>query len=332
MEVLVHTGQHFDRNMSQLFFDELSIPRPDHELGIVEQRHGVQTGRMLAAIEDVLLSEKPDWVVVYGDTNSTLAAALAACKLGIPIAHVEAGLRSFNRTMPEEHNRVLTDHCSDLLLCPTQSAVEQLAREGITSGVHHAGDPMREALLNFLPVAEEKSTALEDLGVEPGAYVLATLHRPYNVDQPETLIPILEGLRDCGSTVVLPMHPRTRARVDGLLEEGKVDLEGGNLHLIEPIGYLDMLKLESSASVVVTDSGGVQKEAFFLRVPCVTVRPETEWIETVELGWNVLVAPTSAEIQAAITSPPRGRTDVDPFGPPDATRAIAELLVNSTPH
>ena len=211
-EVLVHTGQHYDRAMSDLFFEEMAIPRPDHELGVGSGSHGRQTGQMLIGIEEVLLAERPDWVLVYGDTNSTLAGALAAVKLGIPVAHVEAGLRSFNRAMPEEHNRILTDHCADLLFCPTQTAVDLLRGEGVTRGVHLVGDVMFDAALQFAEVARQRSTILTDLGLTPKGYALATLHRPYNTDDPERLREVLAALDALEMPVILPLHPRTRAR------------------------------------------------------------------------------------------------------------------------
>ncbi len=284
-EVLVHTGQHYDREMSELFFEEFGMPRPDHSLGIGSGSHGWQTGHMLIRLEEVLLAEQPDWVLVYGDTNSTLAGALAAAKLGMRVAHVEAGLRSFNRTMPEEHNRVLTDHCSDLLFCPTRSAAEQLAREGIDRGVHVVGDVMFDAARQFAAAARERSTILQTLGLAPRSYALATLHRPYNTDEPARLREVLGALGRLPLPVVLPLHPRTRAR---LAQMGDPHSEIASLRCIDPVGYGDMLALEQSAGLILTDSGGVQKEAYFFAIPCVTLRPETEWIETVAAGWNRL--------------------------------------------
>ncbi len=284
-EVLVHTGQHYDGNMSQVFFDELEIPRPDYNLGIGSGGHGAQTGAMLAAIEGVLLKEVPDRVLVYGDTNSTLAGALAAAKLHIPVAHAEAGLRSFNRRMPEEINRVLTDHVADLLFCPSETAVAHLAKEGITSGVHLVGDVMFEALMHAATVAKQKSDVLERLALAPGAYALATIHRPENTDDPRRLARLMGALRDLSlkMPVLFPVHPRTRDRLPGMETD-----PGGDLRLLEPQGYLNMVRLEAGATVILTDSGGIQKEAYWLRVPCVTLREETEWVETVQQGWNVL--------------------------------------------
>jgi UDP-GlcNAc3NAcA epimerase len=321
-QVLVHTGQHYDRRMSQIFFDELGLPQPDVNLEIGSGPHGQQTGQMLAGIERVLLERQPQWVLVYGDTNSTLAGALAAAKTGIAVAHVEAGLRSFNRAMPEEHNRVLTDHCSDLLLCPTRTAVELLAREGITRGVELVGDTMYDAVLQFASLAMCRSTALADLGLESKRFLLATIHRPYNTDDPNTLRQIVEAFGALGERVVLPVHPRTRARLTAL------DLTiPGNVVLTDPVGYLDMLMLEQHARLVLTDSGGVQKEAFYFGVPCVTLRSETEWLETVDAGWNVLVRPDSAELLEVCTTH-RWPTGTPPalFGDGHASEKIAELI------
>lgn len=292
-EVLVHTGQHYDQNMSDVFFDELEIPRPDVNLGIGGGTHGQQTGRMLAAIEQILLESPPDWVLVYGDTNSTLAGALAAVKLHIRLAHVEAGLRSYNRCMPEELNRVLTDHAADLLLAPTQTAVDNLAREGIgPDRVVRCGDVMQDAAI-FYGSRAVGSDLLERLGLGPGGFVLATVHRAENTDDPARLAAIVEGLRQCARDlpVVLPLHPRTRQA----LAQHRIDVpDDGRLRLLDPVGYLDMVTLERHARLIATDSGGVQKEAYFQRVPCVTLRDETEWVELVALGWNRLVSPTDA--------------------------------------
>lgn len=288
-EFLLHTGQHYDHGMSQVFFDELGLPAPNVNLEVHSSSHAEQTGRMLMGIERVLLDEHPDRVLVYGDTNSTLAGALAAAKLHIPIAHVEAGLRSFNREMPEEHNRVLTDHCADLLFCPTHTAVEQLRREGIVQGVHMVGDPMYDAVLMFMDRAQQRSTVLRDLALDKGGYLLATIHRAYNTDEPRVLASILLALASLGEQVIFPIHPRTRSRLQAAgLED---DFSTGGVRLIDPVSYLDMLILEQNARLILTDSGGVQKEAYFFTVPCLTLRPETEWVETVESGWNLLVQP-----------------------------------------
>ncbi len=288
-EVLIHTGQHYDENMSAVFFEELEIPRPDYHLGVGSESHGAQTGRMLEEIEKVFVEEKPDWVLVYGDTNSTLAGTLAAAKLHIPVAHVEAGLRSFNRMMPEEVNRVLADHASDVLFAPTSVAVENLRREGITGdGVRLVGDVMYDAALYYGAKAEQESDVLDSLGLEPGGYVLATAHRAENTDDPEMLRAITQGLSMVAGVlpVVLPLHPRTRA---ALMREGMLEEASRHVVLTDPVGYLDMVMLERGAHLIATDSGGVQKEAFFHGVPCVTLREETEWVELVDLGWNVCV-------------------------------------------
>ncbi len=292
-EVLVHTGQHYDENMSDVFFQELEIPSPDYHLGIGSGNHGAQTGRMLEEIEKVLLTEKPDWVLVYGDTNSTLAGALCAAKLHIPIAHVEAGLRSFNRRMPEEINRVLTDHAANILFAPTTAAVENLRNEGILEKkVHLVGDVMYDAAIYYGAIASQKSKVLEYLSLTPQNYILATVHRAENTDNLSRLQAIFSGLTAVAKKipVVLPLHPRTRAALsrNGLLEEMT-----HNLQLIEPVGYLDMVMLEKNSLLIATDSGGVQKEAFFYQVPCVTLREETEWVELVQSGWNKLIPPTS---------------------------------------
>ena len=298
-EFLVHTGQHYDIGMSQVFFDELDLPQPDINLGVGSGNHGQQTGQMLIGIEDVLLKEKPDWVLVFGDTNSTLAGALAAVKLHIPLAHVEAGLRSYNREMPEEHNRVLTDHCADLLFCPTKTAVENLAKEGLTNGVHEVGDPMYDAVLMFSEKAKQRSTILHDLGLKKGGYLLATIHRAYNTDDLETLNSIFSTLATIDEPVIFPIHPRTQQKIKelGFLNQ-KSKTE--NPKLIDPVSYLDMLILEQNARIILTDSGGIQKEAYFFGIPCLTLRSETEWVETVSNGWNLLVGVDPERILAGL--------------------------------
>jgi UDP-GlcNAc3NAcA epimerase len=280
-EALVHTGQHHDANMSEVFFTDLGLPAPAHHLGIHGGGHGAMTGRMLAAIETVLEAERPDAVVVYGDTNSTLAGALAAAKLRIPVAHVEAGLRSFNRAMPEELNRVLVDHCSTWLFCPTAASVAHLAREGVTAGVHAVGDLMYDVTLAVADAARRNSTILERLGLEPGGYSVATVHRQENTDDRARLAAVLAHLRAVAALrpVVFPVHPRTRAAA---LRFG---LDFAGLRAIEPLSYVDMTRLVMACHDVHTDSGGLQKEAYFHRRPCVTLRGETEWVETVACGW-----------------------------------------------
>ncbi len=326
-EVLVHTGQHYDEKMSAVFFDELGIPAPDYNLEVGSGGHGAQTGAMLARIEELLLREKPDGVLVYGDTNSTLAGALAACKMGVPVAHVEAGLRSFNRSMPEEHNRVLTDHCSDLLLCPTQTAVDNLAKESITRGVHNVGDTMLDMVLDFSARAKATSRILDALGLAEKRFLLVTLHRPYNVDDIAILRGILETLIALGETVVFPVHPRTRKNLQEQAPELRARLDRSRVRLVDPVGYLDMLRLEQSARVILTDSGGVQKEAFFLGAPCVTLRPETEWVETAQSGWNRVVGSDPERIRAAVQAVDWPSSEPPPlFGDGRAGAHIADLL------
>jgi UDP-GlcNAc3NAcA epimerase len=300
-EVLVHTGQHYDPGMSGRFFEELDIPDPDHNLGVGSGSHAIQTAGMLTGLEQLMQQERPDVVLLYGDTNSTLAGALAAAKLNLPIAHVEAGLRSFNRAMPEEVNRIVADHLSDLLLAPTETARQQLLREGVEPGsILLSGDVMYDAALFYAKRAADRSEVMGRLGLAAGGYVLVTVHRAENTDHPERLAVVVEGLRQVAADrpVVWPVHPRTR----GALQRLGVQVETiPGLLAIEPVGYLDMIRLEQHAAVVVTDSGGVQKEAFFHRVPCVTLRTETEWTELVQAGCNRLCPPRSAdEVAAAI--------------------------------
>ena len=328
-QLIIHTGQHYDDKMSDVFFRELEIPKPHHHLGIGGGTHGENTGRMLEAIERVLVVEKPDCVLVYGDTDSTLAGALAAVKLHIPVAHVEAGLRSFNRQMPEEINRVLTDHASDLLFAPTETAVANLRREGIPEGgIHLVGDVMYDAALYYGKKAEEVSDVLERLALSPGGYLLATIHRAENTDDPERLRAIVEGLALAASEipVVLPLHPRTRKAIE---RYNLADLVA-RLRVIEPVGYLDMVMLEKNARLIATDSGGVQKEAFFYKVPCATLREETEWVELVEAGANRLAAPTPAAIQTAIEEALTAKADfnVRPYGNGDAAERMVRILLS----
>ncbi len=322
--VLVHTGQHYDNEMSAIFFRELEIPKPDYNLGVGSGSHGWQTGQMLIQIEEALLEEKPDWMLVYGDTNSTLAGALAAAKLHVPVAHVEAGLRSYNRRMPEEINRVLTDHASDLLFCPTQTAVDNLTRENITRGVHNVGDVMYDAVLHNIKLAKKSSKVLEELDLEPGKYLLATVHRPVNTDNEDNLRNILMALNTLNEVIVFPAHPRVRKAIN------RQGLHiNSHIQLIKPVGYLDMLTLEKAARMILTDSGGVQKEAYWLGVPCVTLREETEWVETVQAGWNVLVGPDAKQIIETVNvfQPPRERPNL--FGDGRASQYIAASLVGS---
>lgn len=291
-EIIIHTGQHYDYEMDKIFFDELGIPEPDYHLGVGSGTHGYQTGEMIKRIEEVLMKEKPDLVLVFGDTNTTLAGALAAVKLHIKVAHVEAGLRSFDKRMPEEINRVLVDHCSDMLFCPTKTAVENLKREGIVEGVYLVGDVMVDILKECIEIAEKRSKILDELDLKPKEYYLATVHRAENTDNFERLKNIVEAFCEIGN-IVFPCHPRTEKR---LKEYGLWDKLTENVRVIKPVGYLDMLILEKNAKKIITDSGGVQKEAYILKVPCITLRETTEWIETVEDSWNVLVGANKEKI------------------------------------
>lgn len=318
-EIIIHTGQHYDYEMSAQFFDELAISAPDYHLEVGSGSHGVQTGRMLEAIEQVLLKERPDWVIVYGDTNSTLAGALAAAKLHIPVAHVEAGLRT-SRIEPEEINRVVTDHISDCLFCPTETACRNLNKEGITQGVEVVGDVMYDIMLQTLPKIDTHMQAfLPSLNVVPQAYVLVTVHRPANTDNPTAMQNIAHALNKLEMPVLFPVHPRTRT----FLEHYDIAW-GKHIHLIEPAGYLDMLTLERGAYRVLTDSGGMQKEAFLLGVPCVTIFGKTEWPETVEAGWNVLVDSCWQAILEAVNLPKPKPPQQNPFGSGDAAIRIAQ--------
>lgn len=318
-ELIIHTGQHYDYSMSARFFDELALPAPDYHLGVGSGTHGYQTGRMLEAIEQVLLKECPDWVIVYGDTNSTIAGALAATKLHIPIAHVEAGLRSFNRAMPEEINRVVADHLSDRLFCPTETARKNINDEGITQGVEVVGDVMYDILLRVHPqIDEHAQKLLPTFGVAPQAYALVTVHRAANTDEPKTMHEIARALNELEMPVIFPVHPRTRT----CLECSGISLKK-HVQLIEPVGFLDMLALERAAYRILTDSGGVQKEAFLLGVPCITLREETEWPETLANGWNVLVGTNWVNILKAIDRPMPEPPRLSPFGVGDAALKIA---------
>jgi UDP-N-acetylglucosamine 2-epimerase len=327
-ELLLHTGQHYDDLMSDVFFRELGLAAPDVNLGVGSGSHATQTARALEGIERVLTSRRPDLVIVYGDTNSTLAGALAASKLGIRVAHVEAGLRSYDRSMPEETNRVLTDHVATYLFCPTQTAVDCLAREGIVRGVHHVGDLMYDSLLAALPrVAQCEAAVLGTYGVERGAYYLATVHRASNTDDAATLRSLFEAFGRLDGSVVLPLHPRTR---EAMVAAGVTG--AGNVSVVDPVGYFEMVALERNAKAVMTDSGGVQREAYFLGVPCVTLRTESEWPETAADGWNVLAgAGPDAIVRAA--QRPRPQTPPRPaFGDGRTADKIVEILEHDPPH
>ena len=323
-EILIHTGQHYDAGMSDVFFNELNIPKPDHNLGIGSGTHGEQTGKMLSEIEKLLIKEQPDLVLIYGDTNSTLAGALAASKLHINIAHVEAGLRSFDRTMPEEINRVLTDHISNLLFCPTGTAVMNLKNEGVTDGVYCVGDVMMDALEYNRKIAEDRSTILDDMDLTSKDFMVATVHRPANTDSKKNLSSIVKAFcSTADQTIVFPAHPRTERY---LKEYGLWDLFCQHVKVIPPVGYLDMLKLMAHSSKILTDSGGIQKEAYMLGVPCVTLRENTEWVETVEDGWNVLVGANYGKIVDAIVGFEGAGERSDVFGEGDASERICEIL------
>jgi UDP-GlcNAc3NAcA epimerase len=325
-EIIIHTGQHFDHNLSQVFFDELDIPKPDHNLEISGGSHGEMTGRMLSAIESVLIHERPDWVLLYGDTNSTLAGALAAAKLHIPVAHVEAGLRSFNMKMPEEINRIVADRLSSLLFCPTVAAMENLESEGIVKGAHNVGDVMLDVALHYRDMAGTAESVFERLGLKISNYVLATCHRAENTDSSAILGGILAALSSVAKdvSVVLPLHPRTRKKINEFGLESQLDA----LQIIEPLPFLDMVALEKSADCIVTDSGGVQKEAFFYGVPCITIRDETEWIETVELGWNNVVGTDTARIVDAYEKLGNEvrRGGSQPYGSGNAAQEIVSII------
>lgn len=320
-EILVHTGQHYDYLMSQAFFDELDIPVPDYNLGVGSGSHARQTAQILASLEEVLLKERPDLVIVRGDTNSTLAGALAASKLHIPSAHIEAGERSYDRRMPEEINRLVADCLADVHFCASRQALERLACEGIGDCVHWVGDVMLDALLYNRPIARRKSDALARLGLEPGAYVLLTVHRAANTDDSRRLQQIVDALNRTTETIVFPVHPRTRNAL------GRIGAQfADHVRLIDPVSYFDMLVLEDNARLIATDSGGVQREAYFLGIPCLTLREETEWVETVQAGWNMLVGTEPERILDAWFSfaPPTGRPPI--FGDGTAGQRIAQIL------
>ena len=320
-EILVHTGQHYDFEMSKIFFDELELAEPDVNLGIQSSQHGEQTGKMLAGIEGILLDERPAAVLVYGDTNSTLAGALAGVKLHIPVFHVEAGLRSFNRSMPEEINRVLTDHVAELLFCPTATAVNNLHAEGIHQGVYLTGDVMYDAAIYNAELAEIKSDIIKSLDLTAGSYYLATVHRPANTDHQLNLENVFNAFGSLEMDVVLPLHPRTR----NALNEFAVSVPD-NVRTIDPVGYLDMLILEKNARAIITDSGGIQKEAYIFGVPCITLREDTEWWETVEVGWNKLVGADPEQIVTAVQTASVQAERPDLFGDGKAAEKIVDLI------
>ncbi|MBO0839862.1 MAG: UDP-N-acetylglucosamine 2-epimerase (non-hydrolyzing) [Sciscionella sp.] len=326
--VIVHTGQHYDHNMSGAFFTDLGLPEPDVNLGVGSGRHGEQTGAMLAGLEKVIDDVAPDWVLVYGDTNSTLAAALAAVKLHVPVAHLEAGLRSFNRRMPEEHNRVLTDHAADLLLAPTKVAMAHLAAEGLANRSVCVGDVMTDVLYR---VRDQVADAPLELGagvdvkgaLSPGEYYVATIHRPDNTDDPARLRAIVDGIATVNKPVVLLAHPRLR----GLAQRHGIALDTGSIVAGEPLGYPQLVNAVLKSAGVITDSGGLQKEAFLLRVPCTTLRPETEWVETLEHGWNVLVDNDFADLPSIVDRPVPASTAATPYGDGNAAKTVVDALL-----
>lgn len=323
-EILIHTGQHYDYQMNKVFFEQLNIPEPDYHLDIGSGTHGYQTGEMLKKIEEVLIKEKPDLVLTYGDTNSTLAGALAASKLHIKTAHVESGLRSFDRSMPEEINRILTDHCSDILFCPTQSAVNNLKNEGITENVYLTGDVMVDSLLYNREIAENKSTILNDLGLKNKEYLVATIHRASNTDDEVNLKNIVDAFSELNETIIFPLHPRTEKF---LKKYGLYDKLKSSVILTKPLGFFEFIKLMDHAKMMLTDSGGVQKEAYVLKVPCLTLRENTEWIETVNDGWNVLVGTDKSKIIELVNSfSPSLNTHYNRFGNGTASANIVSIL------
>ncbi len=321
-EILVHTGQHYDYEMSGVFFDGLELPRPHANLGIGSGHHGAQTGAMLSRLEELLLSVRPDAVLIYGDTNSTLAGALAASKLCLPVIHVEAGLRSFNRRMPEEVNRVVADHLSTLLLCPSETAVSNLASEGIRAGVHLVGDVMLDVLNWARDRARSAGAeALNRAGVAGRPYLLATVHRSENTDDPARLAGILRAFSAIDEPIVFPIHPRARKA----LAAANCPL-GGNVRVVDPLGYLEMVAVAGSARLILTDSGGLQKEAYWLGVPCVTLRDETEWVETVQAGWNTLTGADSDRILHAARSLTAPDSHPELYGDGSAASKCVDLL------
>jgi UDP-GlcNAc3NAcA epimerase len=324
-EVLVHTGQHYDRELSEVFFEELDLPEPEHHFDLGGGTNTAQTARMLSALEPLLAQERPDLVLVYGDTNSTLAGALAATQAGIPVAHVEAGMRSFDRTMPEELNRVLSDHASSLLLCSSDASAANLRNESVHGEVTVVGDVMVDIAQLLAPRAAARTDVLEQFGLESGQFVLATAHRAGNVDDPDRLARLADLLMSVPPTVVLPLHPRTRARLEAAGLLGTVEANG-SVRLLPPLGYLEFMALLVHAQAVLTDSGGVQKEAYLAAVPCVTMRSTTEWTETVDVGWNILVDLDAAKaVEALARTVPADRPQL--YGDGRAGERVVDALV-----
>jgi len=336
--ILVNTGQHYETAMAEVFFRQLPLPTPDYSLGVGSGTHGAQTGAMLEKIEKVLLKDRPDFVIVYGDTNSTLAGALAAVKLHIPVAHVEAGLRSFNRYMPEEINRIVADQIADVLLCPTHAAIEQLKREGVQQSVYFSGDVMLDAVKTFAALADASSDALSRLGIEKKQYVLATIHRAENTDSLERMSELVEILCSLDEPTIFAIHPRLRAKLER--DHQYADFQrrlnaAQKLKIIPPLSYLDMLHLELHAQLILTDSGGVQKEAYFAGTPCLTLREETEWTETLVGGWNGVVGtspqtvlPLAQSLCAGNGASPMEQPQLSAFGDGKAAERILEILLS----
>ncbi len=316
-EIIVHTGQHYDENMSDIFFDEMKIPKTDYNLKVGSGSHGKMTGRMLEGIEKILLEQQPDLLLVYGDTNSTIAGALAASKLHIPVAHIEAGLRSFNMRMPEEQNRILTDHLSEMLFCPTDKAVENLKNEGIKEGVFRTGDVMFDASLFY------RSMNKTTIKIDSNKYILMTLHRAENTDDPKRLGSIIEAINNINSyDIILPLHPRTKKIIANNEEKF-----ASHIRVIDPVGYFDMLYLEDNCNFVITDSGGVQKEAFFYKKPCITMRDQTEWVETIDSGWNILVGADKNKIIDAVNNVQTPSSWPDLYGDGNSGKVISEEIM-----
>jgi UDP-N-acetylglucosamine 2-epimerase (non-hydrolysing) len=320
---LIHTGQHYDFEMSQVFFQELKIPKPDYNLGIGSGSHAWQTAKIMEKLEPIILKEKPNLVIVVGDVNSTLAGALTAKKLNIPVAHIEAGVRQFDRNMPEEINRILTDHISDFLFCPTKTAVENLKKEGIEKGVYNTGDIMYD-IFKKSKVKSRRSKVLKRLNLKPKSYLLLTLHRPSNVDNLENLKNILEAIEESGEKIVFPIHPRTKKQLKKLKRLNPCKLT--NFQLIDPVGYLDMLSLEENAKKIITDSGGVQKEAYWFKVPCITLMKNTGWPETVKTGWNILVGNDKEKTIEAIKKFKPKKRQYNYFGNGKSAQKIVKIL------
>jgi UDP-GlcNAc3NAcA epimerase len=323
-EVLVNTGQHYDYQMAGVFFDELKIPKPDYDLGIGSDTHGRQTGKMLIAVEEVVEREKPDVILVYGDTNSTLAGAIVASKLHIPLVHIEAGLRSYNKKMPEEINRIMTDHVATLLFAPSDLAVENLAQEGIQEGVHQVGDVMYDAVLYNMEIAEQ-AHSLGKFNLTSGQYILSTIHRAENTDNRDRLEAILKAFKALDEKVVLPLHPRTKSKIE-VFGLNSILENAPKIEIIEPLSYLEMLLLEKHAKAIVTDSGGVQKEAYFAKVPCVTLRDQTEWTETIEAGWNQLVNPLTDNLPEILANVESGKPIENLYGDGEAAKKIIAIM------